>query len=138
MASGAHASLLLTRVVIASVFLWHGIPKAFNIAAAMAKFAGFGLPPILGPITGWIEVVAAPLLLLGLFHHTAVFSLLVVIVGALVTVQIPNGVSAGLERDLMILTGLALLAFLGPGRFALSVKHLQVPIQQKTRLTAER
>lgn len=138
MSSGSHASLLLARSVIAFVFLWHGVPKAFNIAAAMDKFAGFGLPPVLGPITGWVEVVAAPLLLLGLFHRTAVVSLLAIIIGALVTVQIPNGVSAGLERDLVILTGLALLAFLGPGRFALSAKHLQVPIQQETRLTAER
>lgn len=104
----------------------------------MDKFAGFGLPPILGPVTGWIEVVAAPLLLLGLFHRAAVLSLLVIIVGALVTVQIPNGVSAGLERDLLILTGLALLALTGPGRFALSAKRLQVPVQQGTRLTVER
>lgn len=90
------------------------------------------LPPALG-----LQTTAACSLPC-LFHHTAVFPLLVIIVGALGTVQIPNGVSAGLERDLMILSGLALLAFLGPGRFALSVKHLQVPIQQKTRLTAER
>jgi uncharacterized membrane protein YphA (DoxX/SURF4 family) len=138
MSLGSHASLLLARSVIAFVFLWHGIPKAFNIAAAMDKFAGFGLPPVLGPITGWVEVVAASLLLLGLFYRTAVLLLLIIIVGALVTVQIPSGVSAGLERDVMILTGLTLLASLGPGRFALSVKHLQVPIQQETRLTAER
>jgi uncharacterized membrane protein YphA (DoxX/SURF4 family) len=138
MSAGSHASLLLTRAVIAFVFLWHGIPKAFNIAVAMDKFAGFGLPPIRGPITGWVEVVAASLLLLGLFHSAAALSLLAVIIGALVTVQIPGGVSAGLERDLLILTGLTLLAFTGPGRFALSAKNLQAPIQQEIRLTAER
>ncbi len=128
----------MTRSVIAFVFLWHGIPKAFNAAAAMDKFAGFGLPPILGPITGWVEVVAASMLILGLLHRAAVLSLLAVIIGALVTVQIPGGVSAGLERDLLILTGLTLLAFTGPGRFALSAKNLQAPIHRKTRLTAER
>jgi uncharacterized membrane protein YphA (DoxX/SURF4 family) len=138
MSPGSHAALLLTRAVIASVFLWHGVPKAFNIAAAMNKFTGFGLPPVLGPITGWVEVIAASMLLLGLFHSTAVLSLLAVIIGALVTVQIPGGVSAGLERDLLILTGLTLLAFTGPGRFALSAKNLQAPIQQEIRLTAER
>ena len=102
-------SLVLTRVVIAFIFLWHGVPKAFNPAEAMQKFAAFGLPPLLGPITGWIEVVAAPLLLLGLFPRIAAAALLVVIVGALVTVQIPGGVTAGLERDLMILAGLTVL-----------------------------
>ena len=47
-----------------------------------------------------------------------VLLLLTIIVGALVTVQTPGGVSAGLERDLLILAGLTLLAFVGPGRFA--------------------
>lgn len=113
------ASLLLSRAVIASIFLWHGVPKALNVAAAMDKFAGFGLRPILGPMTGWVEVISASLLLLGLLHRMAVLLLLTIIVGALVTVQIPGGVSAGLERDLLILTGLTLLVFVGPGRFAL-------------------
>jgi uncharacterized membrane protein YphA (DoxX/SURF4 family) len=113
------ASLALSRAVIAAIFLWHGIPKAFYIAAAMDKFTGFGLPSVLGPITGWVEVFAASLLLLGVFHRAAVIMLLTIIIGALVTVQIPNGVSSGLERDLLILSGLTLLAFVGPGRFAL-------------------
>ena len=138
MSFGSHASLLLTRAVVASVFLWHGTPKAFNIAAAMDKFAGFGLPPMLGPITGWVEVAAAPLLLLGLFHRIAALSLLIVIVGALVTVQIPGGISADLERDFLILSGLTVLAFTGPGRFSLSANNLQMSAQHKTGLTAER
>ena len=115
------ASLLLTRIVIAAIFLWHGIPKAFDIPAAMEKFAGFGLPPVLGPITGWVEVVAGSLLLIGLFHRYAAIALLAIIIGALVTVQIPNGITAGLERDLMIFAGLVLLIAIGPGRFALHV-----------------
>jgi uncharacterized membrane protein YphA (DoxX/SURF4 family) len=131
------ASLLLSRAVIASIFLWHGIPKAFNIAAAMDKFVGFGLPPILGPITGWVEVISASLLLLGLFHRMTVLLLLTIIVGALVTVQIPGGVSAGLERDLLILAGLTLLAFVGPGRFALKHRILLTFILRPSRARGE-
>lgn len=112
------ASLLLLRGVIAAIFLWHGVPKAFNMLAAMDKFQAFGLPPILGPATGWIEVIAAPLLLIGLFHRAAALALLAVILGALITVQIPGGISAGFERDLLILVGLAFLAVAGPGRYA--------------------
>ena len=111
--------LLLTRVLIAAIFYWHGVPKAFDVALGMAKFVGFGWPPILGPITGWIEVVAASFLILGLFHRAATLVLLAIIIGALVTVQIPGGISPGLERDLLILVGLIGLAVAGPGRFAL-------------------
>jgi len=110
--------LLTLRVAVAGIFLWHGVPKAFDPATAAAKFADFGLPGWLGPVTGWIEVVAAPLLLAGLAHRAAALVLAAVIVGALVTVQLPGGVTAGLERDILILLVLALLLVSGPGRFA--------------------
>ncbi len=109
-------AVLASRLVVAAVFLWHGIPKAFNISAAMDKFVGFGLPGVLGPITGWVEVVAAVALVLGVFHRWAAAGLAVVIVGALVTVQIPGGISSSLERDLLILSSLLVLAAAGPGR----------------------
>ncbi|MEE9208745.1 MAG: DoxX family protein [Gemmatimonadota bacterium] len=112
-----HAALLGSRLVIAAVFLWHGIPKAFNISAAMEKFVGFGLPGVLGPVTGWVEVLAAVALVLGVFSRWGALALVVVIVGALVTVQIPGGISTGLERDLLILSSLLLLAAAGPGRY---------------------
>lgn len=112
-----NAALLASRLVVAAVFLWHGVPKAFDFPAAVDKFVGFGLPGFLGPITGWVEVLAGVALILGVFHRWAALALAVVIVGALVTVQIPRGVSPGLERDLLILSSLLLLAAAGPGRF---------------------
>lgn len=114
-----HAGLLVQRIVIAAIFLWHGVPKAFAPGGAMEKFEAFGLPGILGPVTGWVEVIAAPLLLIGFQHRPAAIVLLIVILGALATVQIPGGISAGLERDLLILAGLLYLAARGAGRFAL-------------------
>lgn len=110
------AALLATRGIVAAIFLWHGVPKAFDPDGAAATFVQLGLPGWLGPVTGWVEVVAAPLLLLGLFHGAAAAILTVVIVGALATVQIPGGVTAGLERDVLILVALAVLLVEGPGR----------------------
>ncbi len=112
-----HVALLASRLVVAAVFLWHGIPKAFHISAAMDKFVGFGLPGVLGPIIGWAELLGAVALVLGVFHRWAAAGLAVVIVGALVTVQIPGGISSSLERDLLILSSLLMLAAAGPGRF---------------------
>jgi hypothetical protein len=31
------------RVVVSAIFYWHGVPKAIDPAAAIAKFNGFGL-----------------------------------------------------------------------------------------------
>ena len=111
-------TLLLARLLVAFIFLWHGGPKALDVAMAYDKFVGFGLPGILGPITGWVEVVASALLIAGFKHRWASLVLAVIIVGALVTVQIPAGFTAGLERDLLILVGTLVLATHGPGRFA--------------------
>lgn len=59
------------------------------------------------------------LLIVGYFHRWASLILAVVIVGALVTGQIPGRYSAGLDRDLLILVSTLALTTLGPGRFAL-------------------
>ncbi|MEM9509891.1 MAG: DoxX family protein [Cyanobacteria bacterium J06638_38] len=110
-------SLLLLRVLLVLIFLYHGIPKAIFWSAAADKFVGFGLPGFLGPITGIAEVIASVLLLFGRFWQASNLILLFIIAGALVTVQIPNYIAdsskvAGLERDLLILVGhLVLLAF---------------------------
>ena len=128
------AMLLSLRVLVAIIFLWHGVPKAFDIAMAMAKFQGFGLPPVLGPITGWAEVVAGVLVLVGFKHRWANWVLAVIIAGALVTVQIPLAFTAGfhpgLERDLLILVATLLLSVYGPGLWAVetdSVAGLSMP-----------
>ncbi|MDH3297626.1 MAG: DoxX family protein [Gemmatimonadota bacterium] len=102
-------SLLAFRLVIVAIFLWHGVPKVIDPAGTMDSFAGLGLPGWLGPITGWVEVIAASMLAVGFRHRWAAAALLVVIVGALVTVQIPGGMSSGLERDALIFAGLLVL-----------------------------
>lgn len=112
-------TLLLSRLVVAFIFLWHGLPKALSPGLAAQKFVEFGLPGWIGPVTGTVEVAAALLLTIGLFHLAAAVTLAAVIVGALITVQIPGGFTAGLERDFLILAATLTLAALGPGRFSL-------------------
>ncbi len=115
--------LLGIRLLLAFIFLWHGAPKAFYPAWAMEKFIGFGLSGILGPITGWAEVIASIGLILGFWHTYANLLLAVIILGALVTVQFPKGMQAGLERDLLILAGTLALSLYGPGLLALDTSR---------------
>ncbi len=115
--------LLLNRALIAAIFLWHGIPKALDAASAITKFQGFGLPGILGPIVGWVEVIAGILVLAGVWHRWTSMVLLVIILGALVTVQVPAGITAGLERDLLIVVALLVFRLAGPGSFRMESPH---------------
>lgn len=110
-------ALLSLRILLVVIFLYHGVPKAIFWQFAAEKFVGFGLPGFLGPITGIAEVIASVLLLFGRFWKITNLVLIVIITGALVTVQIPGFLAdsskvAGLERDLLILVGhVTLLAF---------------------------
>jgi putative oxidoreductase len=113
-------SLLFMRVLVAAIFLWHGIPKAFDFSMAMGKFAGMGFPGFLGPVVGWAEVIAGVLLLVGFWHKYANYVLGIIIVVAILGVQIGKGVTAGLERDLLILAGILVLLAAGPGSCTVS------------------
>jgi putative oxidoreductase len=102
-------ALLALRLVVAAIFLWHGYPKAIDPAGAVDKFIGMGVFGFLGPVVGWAEVIAGLSLALGFMHRLASGVLLVIILGALIMVQIPNGISSGLERDMLVLASLLVL-----------------------------
>ena len=110
-------ALLILRITLVLIFLYHGLPKAIFWSMATEKFISFGLPGFLGPITGAAEVVASIFLLFGRFWRASNLVLMFIIAGAIVTVQLPKFLAdssqvAGLERDILILVGhLALLAF---------------------------
>lgn len=112
-------ALLALRLVVVAIFLWHGWPKAIDPSAAMEKFTRMGVTSWLGPVVGWAEVIAGLALALGFMHRWASAVLLVIILGALVTVQIPGGISSGLERDVLITA--SLLVLMMESRLAYSV-----------------
>ena len=90
----------------------------------MDKFVAMGFPGFLGPIVGIAEVIAAILIIVGIWHAWANYALAVIILVAIVGVQIPGAIkagkflTAGLERDLLILAGNFVLALHGPGKLA--------------------
>lgn len=112
-------SLLILRVVLGLIFIYHGYGKVFEPSGAMGFFSSIGLPGFLAPIVGVVEVGGGLMLIFGLFARPAAAALLVVIAGALIKVQIPHGLAAGLERDAMIAAALLVLIAHGPGAFAL-------------------
>ncbi len=115
-------TLLLLRLAVVLIFLWHAVPKAFTPEVGVQKFVDMGFPGFLGPIVGWAEVVAAALVVLGVWFPWANLALAGIIAVALVAVQLPKGFVAGFERDLLLLAATLTLAAHGPGRWALGSK----------------
>lgn len=132
-------ALLVLRIIIISIFLYHGFPKAVNWAMAMEKFTGFGLPGFLGPITGIAEVIASGFLIVGFQNRWTNYVLMFIIAGAIATVQLPEALkageyTAGLERDLLILGACWISALFGAGAFSLDTKREMSSTRDQTRL----
>ena len=118
-------ALVSLRYMIVLIFLYHGIPKAFFWTAAMDKFVEMGFPGFLGPITGFVEIITSILIVLGFYSKISNLILAFIMAGALVGVHIPASiqqgtVTAGLERDLMLIVGVLYLAAVEPGVLTLT------------------
>lgn len=118
-------SLLALRLVLAAIFIYHGLPKLMNPSGMTSFFSSLGLPGFSIPIIGLLEVGAGILVIIGLWHTWATHILAVIIAGAVILVHIPNlgnGISTGFERDVLILISLLVLAASGPGQYAWAKK----------------
>jgi putative oxidoreductase len=112
--------LTVLRVVLGAIFLYHGIPKLLNMSGTMGFFSSIGLPGWLGVIVGVVEVLAGIALVLGAWSRWASYATVVVMAGAIIWVHLVHwsGISGALERDVLILIGLLVIAWHGPGRLA--------------------
>lgn len=106
-------SLLFLRIVIGAVFVYHGWPKLFSQPELL------GLPGFVGFLVGIVEVVFGVLILLGVGFPWVTYPLGVVILVALFFMQLPKGITAGSERDLIIAAVLFLLGAIGPGKYSM-------------------
>lgn len=117
-------ALMLMRLVIGVIFIYHGYPKVMDPEPVKEMFISLQLPVEAAWALGYVEVVAGALMLLGLFTSLAGLLLAAVMVGAIVLVQAPAAIeawqlTAGLERDAMLLVGNLVLMMLGPGVWSL-------------------
>jgi putative oxidoreductase len=63
--------LLLLRLALGVIFIYHGYPKLANPRTAMHAFVGMGFPGYFAYIAGIIELFGGGLLILGLFTRIA-------------------------------------------------------------------
>jgi putative oxidoreductase len=121
-------ALLILRLALAAVLLYHGVPKLMNFGATVAAFQGMGLPaPSLTAAFALLaEVVGGLLILLGVMVDLAGLLVVIDMLGAIVLVHWPNGfdfTKGGWEHPFSVLAMALTLALAGPGRFAVGMQN---------------
>lgn len=119
------AGLLITRVILGVVLIAHGWEKfAINgIEGTGAFFDSVGIPgaTAAAAVVGAIELVGGILLILGLLTPLVAVLVVVVMIGAFLTVHIGSGVYVSNNGwELVAVVGLAAAVFglVGPGRYS--------------------
>jgi putative oxidoreductase len=116
-------ALLLVRVGLSAVFMYHGAQKLFM------AFGGRGLGgltksvgPVLAPMVGVGEFFGGLAVLLGVFSRFSAASIAVIMIGAIVMVHGKHGFGGegGYEYNFVLLMMAAAIFLAGPGKFALA------------------
>ena len=135
-------ALLILRLVIGSSFIAHGSRKLFGwfdgpgLAGTGAWFERIGFRPgiLFAFLAGMTELSGGLLFGLGLLGPFPAALILSVMVVAIVSVHVGHGFFAsnnGVELPLLYITGAVVVAFAGPGAFALdNLLGLDVRLQQ--------
>lgn len=103
---------LILRVVLGLVFLFHGLDKfQSGIGNTVGWFESIGLPGLLAYAVALIEMVGGILLIIGLFSRIVSGLLVVIMAGAVITVNFAEGFLGGYELDLALMA-MAIFIFL--------------------------
>jgi putative oxidoreductase len=118
------AALLILRVVLGVIMLYHGLPKLMDFGGTVAGFGGMGVPvPTLSAAFATIaEVVGGILMLVGVATDIAGLLFAIDMLGAITFVHAKNGFSnaeGGVEWPLALLAMALAIALAGPGRLAI-------------------
>ena len=113
--------LLLIRLGLAAIFIYHGWGKIDNMEQTVGFFSSLGLSAVWTYAVAWVEFVGGISLLLGLWTEYSAVALSVVMVGAIYLVHWKNGFGGqgGYEFQLLILLSTLSLVFFGSGKYSL-------------------
>jgi putative oxidoreductase len=111
---------LLLRAALAAVFIYHGLDK-------VSPDKGYGtswhpdLPMALQVLVAWGELLGGVAVALGILTRYAAIGLIIIMIGAIVTVHGKHGFSGpgGYEYNFVIILVAGALALSGPGTFSL-------------------
>jgi putative oxidoreductase len=115
-----HVLLLLVRVMVGIVFVFHGYGKLMDISSTAGFFSQVGIPG--GELMAWvvalIELVGGLALIAGVYTSYAAILLTVVMIVAILMVHLGGGFK-GMEYQLVLLATSLGFVFGGPGKYSL-------------------
>jgi putative oxidoreductase len=114
-------ALLILRLVLAAVLLYHGLPKLMNFGATVGAYQSMNVPApsVTAGFSLIAEVVGGILILLGIAVDIAAILVVIDMLGAIALVHWANGfdfTKGGWEHPFTVLGAAVALAFAGPGR----------------------
>ena len=129
MEPGIDAGLLIIRVVVGGVMMFHGMQKllgwwggdGLDGTAAFFDRQGFRPPKVMAVIAGCIETIGGALFGVGLIVSIAAILLISTLVNVVI-LHARNGLDRkknGFEYELVLLAAVAGIALTGPGAYAL-------------------
>jgi len=120
-----HTALLVIRIIIGVIFFAHGIAK-FNMGmdATAGFFEAVGIPAagLMAWVVTLIETFGGIALIVGIATELTAGLLMLIMLGAIITVKASVGFIGGYELDLALFAALIPLLVHGPGKY--SVEHL--------------
>jgi putative oxidoreductase len=122
-------ALLVLRLALAIVLLYHGIPKLLNFSGTVAAFQSMGLPAPL-VIVGFAviaEVGGGLLLLFGVAVDVAGILVVIDMLGAILLVHLPKGfdfAKGGWEHPFTVLCMALAVALGGAGGYAVGGQRI--------------
>ena len=112
-------SMLVLRISLGVIFLAHGLQKITGFEGILKFFASLGLPATLAYVVATIETVGGACLILGLFTRSAAVGIIMIMVGAIVSLKFGKGFINGYEFDVSLLAMAVALVLSGSNTLSL-------------------
>ena len=117
---------LFLRFGLGIIFFYHGVTQVFGEGANLGlSWSHSGLPTIIQVLVAWGELLGGTAFLLGILTEIASCGIIVIMLGAIITVHAKNGfnmMNRGFEYNFaLIIMALTLIA-LGPGNLRIGGK----------------
>jgi putative oxidoreductase len=121
-------ALLVLRLALAAVLLYHGIPKLMNFGATVGAFQSMNVPApaLTAPFAILAEVIGGILILVGIAVDIAGVLVIIDMLGAIAIVHWAKGfdfTKGGWEHPFTVLCMALALALAGPGRHTVTSKR---------------
>ena len=111
--------LLLLRLGVAAIFIYHGINKLMDMEGTIAFFGMLGVSAFFAWVVAIVETLGGFLMFLGIFTRYTGFVLAIVMVFSIILVKGKMGFQAS-EIDIMLFAASLAVATLGAGKYSMS------------------